>query len=890
LIFKLDTILGIQYTITLLISFFIFSSCSNKIILYHNQPPYISQVYAGAGKSRAIEIKNASNTQSIIPNNYYLVYYEGNGVPADLAMPTASIDLATGGDILANGVKVFRTAAFSSPNYVTTLPNNQIFNFNGYDGIYDVVIISTSNGANAYNDRIDVLGDNTANNILLKDYTQEQYRSLVRMSCTPMGFPRVDYDEQDWVGFNRFGISTVGTYDDSFEVAQGTKTNGELGRHFSDELRWTSSNVWDDLSTPVFDNTMNESLPDRSRRLLFQNDYCTGTNLINCPTAASGFGSFESCSVLIKLGFNVTIASSDYAKIQTSVEVEDFAQFIVEDGGALVMVRDCYYTPTEGFGCGTELVNLGGNGIMTATKQTVAINTPYDYVYLSSPLSNNTTNPKLNQIFTFGSGTGMFNPNRFYLFQNDKFCDIYKRFSTIVGDTDGYDDNYDDYDPSDTALEQNALMIPGRGYATWPPVPAATDLNYTITFTGEMNNGIVTVPVFKNNSLSGRNANLIGNPYPSTIDLDKFFAENNTVIEPIAYIWTRVTTPDDPSSTYEGPNGLNYTAANFSVYTKIMSLNTELNPDFAGDNILASGQSFFVRTEKDFSGFANAPIAAEVAPATPATIHPQEEIITAGNIQFRNYMRTTEPNITFSRMASSRANQTNTNQITGDKLWVNLTDANDFTAQIGIYFKPSGNAGYLPTEDAVTIAGRKYNFYTQSTTEDLLIDVQDAFETSKVIPLGITNITSQNQQFTISIPKKGGVFASQDVYLFDNVTQIYHNLSNGNFTFTTNEAIIENRYSLVFTQNNTNLAKTKMTDDLIISLLNDTLVVKSKNKLIANVQVFDIYTPNTSGFKVIEQTKVNAKEILVPVASQFRILNVIVELEDGTVIRKKIMK
>ena len=463
-------------------------------------------------------------------------------------------------------------------------------------------------------------------------------------------------------------------------------------------------------------------------------------------------------------------------------------------------------------------------------------------------------------------------------------------FSTIVGDVDGYDDNYDDYDSSDTALEQNAPMIPGRGYATWPPVPAATDSNYTITFTGEMNNGIVEVPVFKNNSLSGRNSNLIGNPYPSAINLDRFFAENNTVIEPIAYIWTRVTTPDDPSSTYEGPNGLNYTAANFSVYSQDMSLNVENNPTFAGNSTLASGQSFFVRTYKDFSGFSNAPIVAEVAPVSPATIHPQEEIIQAGNIQFRNYMRTTEPNITFSRMANSRANQTNSSPITGDKLWVNLTDANDFTAQLGIYFKPTGNAGYLPAEDAVTIAGRKYNFYTQSTSEDLLIDVQDAFDIDNVIPLGITNITGQNQQFTISIPKKEGVFASQEVYLFDSVTQMYHNLSNGNFTFTTNQAIIENRFSLVFTQNNSNFNKTKTADGLIVKTLNDTLSIKSSNKLIANVQVFDIYSSNSSGLRVAERTKVNANEVLVPVASQFKILNIIVELEDGTIIRKKIMK
>ena len=135
-------------------------------------PPYISQVYVGGGKDKAVEIKNASNTQSITVEQYYLVWYDSNGAPADLTTPTASIDLATGGAIAANDVKVFRTAAFSNPNYVTTLPNNEIFDINGYDGIYDIIIISTSNGANAYNDRVDVLGDNTASNLLFKEYTQ----------------------------------------------------------------------------------------------------------------------------------------------------------------------------------------------------------------------------------------------------------------------------------------------------------------------------------------------------------------------------------------------------------------------------------------------------------------------------------------------------------------------------------------------------------------------------------------------------------------------------------------------------------------------------------------------------------------------------------------------
>lgn len=839
------------------------------------QAPYISQVYVGGGKDKAVEIKNASNTQTINAGQYYLVWYDGNGTPANLSTPTASIDLATGGTIAANGVKVFKSPALANPAYI--VPTATIFNtFQGYDGIYDVIIISTSNGANAYNDRVDVLGDNTASNLLFKEYTQESYKSLVRMSCTPMGFPRVDYDEQDWVGFNRFGISTVGTYDDSFEVAQGTKTNGELGRHFTEQLTWNT--VWDDGGVTI---STDESNPDRSREVNILTPYNTGTN-----------GSFEACSLFVNQLTILTISASTNVKVQTRLTIDpNFGRLIVENEGSLVMVRDCYYTPTEGFGCGTELVNLGTNSVLTATKQTVNLSGPYDYVYLSSPLSNNTANPSLNQIFNFGSGTGMFNPTRFYLFQNHKFCDIYKRFSTIVGDTDGYDDNYDDYDPSDTALEQNAYMIPGRGYATWPPGPAtAGDYNYTITFTGEMNNGIVSVPVFKNNSLSGRNANLIGNPYPSAIDLDKFFAENNTVIEPIAYIWTRVTTPDDPNSTYEGPNGLNYTAANYSVYTQDMSLNIENNAVFAGGSILASGQSFFVRAYKDFSGFANAPIAAEVAPVNPATIHPQEEIITAGNIQFRNYMRTTEPNITFSRMESSRDNQTNTNQIIGDKLWVNLTDANDFTAQIGIYFKPSGNTGYLPTEDAVTIAGRKYNFYTQSTTEDLLIDVQDAFETSKVIPLGITNITGQNQQFTISIPKKGGVFNSETVYLEDTQLGIVHNLSQSSYSFTSLETIVENRFNLLFS-NNVSVSKHKKEESLVkVWISNDKVlkVVSEKNN-ISSIQVFDIYSMNTDALKH-NSININQKEFSLPLNEDTKLYSIRITLEDGTIINKKVAK
>ena len=102
-----------------------------------------------------------------------------------------------------------------------------------------------------------------------------------------------------------------------------------------------------------------------------------------------------------------------------------------------------------------------------------------------------------------------------------------------------------------------------------------------------------------------------------------------------------------------------------------------------------------------------------------------------------------------------------------DKLWVNLTDNEGYTAQLGLAFLQNATADFLIGEDVKTVNGRKYNFYTKSTNEDLIIDVQDAFNENKVIPLGITN-TSENAQmmFTISIPKKEGVFNTQTFKLY----------------------------------------------------------------------------------------------------------------------------
>lgn len=821
------------------------------------QSPYISQVYVGKAQDRFVEIKNADNTESITPGVYYLVLYSNGSTT-----PSAWTDIATGGNISPNGVKVFKGLFTFNPNYAASTAT--LFNgLQSFTGVNDVLIISTSNGATAFADRIDIIGDNTPNSIFYKDYTLEAYPSLVRVSCPQVTFPKTSYDEQDWVGFSLTETS-INT----------DRKNSILGRHYSDVLTFRTSSTWDE--DEILDQTpaINESFPDRSRSLLFKQNYDTNS-----------FGSFEGCGMIIETPKIVTINPVDYAKIQTSIEVENFAQMNIEDGGSLVMARDCFYGV-----CGTALSSTG----MSLKRNTISLSGPNDYVYWSSPLTSNASNPTAGQIFNFGSGTGpIFNMSRFYSFENQNYCDIYRKFDVaqpVAPNPDGYDDDLNDYLPFTHPFNinaQNQQLKPGRGYLTWPPTPTASDYNYQIEFKGEMNNGIVSVPVFKNNSETGKNSNLVGNPFPSAINLDKFFKVNEFIIEPIVYVWGRIS--DDPNAT-PGPYGYNYLAGNYAVYTQDFTLNDQFNGTFGGGNVLSSGQSFVVRTIKRPEDFGGVFIPAETVPSniSPAT-HPLQQIISAGNLIFRNVMRTTAPNTTFSRLANAVSNTTNETQ--SDKLWVNLTDTNNFSAQLGVGFKATGNANYVQGEDFTTISGRKYDFYTQSTPEDLIIDIQDSFSIEKIIPLGITNISdNSNQSFSISIPKKSGVFNTQEVYLYDSLFDVFHNITNSSYSFTTNSYLTENRFSLCFSQNNSNLARNSVENNLVVSIENDTLHVISKEKLIKKVEVFDIYTANTSGVKIVEIKDVNAKESLLPIAPKFKLLTVKIQLEDGTIINKKIMK
>lgn len=102
-----------------------------------------------------------------------------------------------------------------------------------------------------------------------------------------------------------------------------------------------------------------------------------------------------------------------------------------------------------------------------------------------------------------------------------------------------------------------------------------------------MNNGEVFVPIYNNNSSTGQNPNLVGNPYPSPIDLNILFNVSFDVIEPIALIWGRAVS--NPEVIYPGPDAYNYSEDNYLIYnpTMIIDPNFATNNSFNSEGVLA---------------------------------------------------------------------------------------------------------------------------------------------------------------------------------------------------------------------------------------------------------------------------------------------------------------
>jgi len=419
----------------------------------------------------------------------------------------------------------------------------------------------------------------------------------------------------------------------------------------------------------------------------------------------------------LTLGADATLTVNEGATLSVNniLNVNATATLTVKDTGALLQ--------------GAATVTNANSGNIVFNKKGSALY-KNDYTMWSSPVT--------------GQGLQAFSPEtvntRFYTYKPSG--DVYSRVTDVAT-------------PFQVA-KGYLIRMPNTSTETGYDA-GTTAIQFKGVFTGQPNNGTVTIPV----STEGNGYNAVGNPYPSPINIYDFLLANAQVIDASSglYFWRKRNNSSSSS----------YATLTLAAFTANPAEGGGSNNDafFTGsssDWLLAPGQGFIVK-------------ASTTQPAPVVT--------------FTNSMRRVQPSAgtAFFRHGAD----------TASRLWLNITAQDGTASQTAVAYMQGATNGIDFGFD-----GRKFtdnnniNLYSVAANTALAVQARPQFTPTDVVTLGYTAGTAGT--YTIAIGGKDGVFnQGQTVYLKDNTEGITRELTENNYTFTTEAGTFENRFEVVYT-------------------------------------------------------------------------------------------
>ncbi len=574
--------------------------------------------------------------------------------------------------------------------------------------------------------------------------------------------------------------------------------------------------------------------PTATIKAIFDADYNTST------------ANIEACACQVNSGNTLTVAAGNYLLIETDLE----------NNGIIEVAHEASIVQHK-----SDAV-LSGAGLYKIQKTTPSY-AFYDYTYWSSPIDNE----------TIGSVFNGNEPSKIYGFTTANFSDEFSgAYPQTTGNPDSFDDDNDDwYVAAGATVMQKGVgyiaMGAGSPFPLSSPLVTGTATQSVVFDGGIINNGNITVNVSldKYNTAHGSgnanntNINLIGNPYPSAIDLTKLRTDSsNGLLEGTFYFWTH----DDPigSGANNGPDAYNFNNDDYSiatvgpggVFSATASSNFVGSGAITASQYVASGQGFFANVNGN------------------------------GTIRFTNQMRVVNENNHFLRPASN-------NQI--DRVWLNLTKTdNTIFRQIYVGFHDAATDGFINGQDGARMAnGSNTDFYSIIPNDDRRFAIQNlgTFNDTKTVNLGLEII--EDGTYTISIDHVEGIFDNnQTVYLEDIQTNTIHNLSSGAYTFNTLIGDnIDTRFTLRFTNTALSTSNNTLATNLIVAQNSTNFKVTTSDQSELNsVELF-----NLLGQKLGEYHTQN-KTIQIPNSkyNNGTILILKATLANGSIITKKVIK
>lgn len=437
-----------------------------------------------------------------------------------------------------------------------------------------------------------------------------------------------------------------------------------------------------------------------------------------------------------------------------------------------------YYVMIESDGNLLQVNNGAANTGAISARREIAINDHNQYNYLISPLvgSNLKTNVYEDQ------ATHALSSAPFTLYYNE----ANNKFYTSSGA----------YIPGRglAVKEPAASVVPsGKINALFTGVPMNGDLSYTLANTGTAETG----------------NNLVGNPYPSNIDIKKLYDDSPGITEKFQF-W------DNSANAITVQQGSAYKGAAYAVFNAATGSygtgnpapgNTVVDPDnpasAAGtkipNHIVKVGQGFMVKATG------------------------------AGTLNFKNTQRTADQTGSnfFGKNQTLRAD---------DRYWLQLiTPANLSVSNAVVYFD-GGNNGFAKDDSEET--GTSDALFTFAADKKVVINGRNVFHINDVLNVGTRQFTAGI--YKIQLGNKEGVFANgQSIYLKDKQTGIITNLSAGAYSFSAAAGESTGRFEIIYQPEAVLATDAAVKEDIQVYRDGTDFVVKARSKKITGLEIYD---------------------------------------------------
>ncbi|MCF6306795.1 MAG: FG-GAP-like repeat-containing protein [Flavobacteriaceae bacterium] len=375
-------------------------------------------------------------------------------------------------------------------------------------------------------------------------------------------------------------------------------------------------------------------------------------------------------------------------------------------------------------------------------------------------------------------------------------------------------------------------IVPGVGYLVGGVTGGGS---FTNTYTqGTLNNGVVTFSTIYNGTQNA-SPNIFSNPYASAIDASQFIT-NNAIVDAI-YFWEHLTAP---SASYPGYRLENWDMGDISIYNMSGGVAASNGGD-APTQYIPSGQGFGIK--------ANA----------------------SGDVIFDNSLRVTGPNTGYrSSNVIDRMYLTINNETYGLK------------STVLIAFTPEATNGIDANYDAKRLA-TPISIYSIVENEELTIQGRSAFNENQIVQLGFRSQVEEEQEYTIILGDiEGELITLATIYLKDNLLYTFTNLSETEYSFTSEDGNFKNRFLIYFEEESLG------TNDVVINTIamypnptKDNLTITA-NSSITDISIFDI-----SG-RVVKVIRANGLNTMVINLSQLNTAMYFVRIstEESTTIKR----